>query len=197
MLPAESPFTNPADLKELPHDMDGTFRWLTDTPAHTEDVIGKRSGDQLPGQLESAVASAQSNNVTLPAEFIAFIQNPELHDHLRSVSACYLDVAESVLPFAGGHLLRFLNDQQGCAFWYIYINEDSSDHCVVSSIEYYDADEMDYEIEDLKDTDFHIWAESFESFWSRFWLENEILFAQYDSTDPPNVDPRFLKLYTR
>ena len=67
----------------------------------------------------------------------------------------------------------------------------------MSSIEYYDADEMDYEIEDLKDTDFHIWAESFESFWSRFWLENEILFAQYDSTDPPNVDPRFLKLYTR
>ncbi len=68
---------------------------------------------------------------------------------------------------------------------------------MVSSYEYFDADDMDYEIEDLKETDFHIRAVSFEAFLSRFWLENEILFAQYDSTPPPDVDPRFLKLYAQ
>lgn len=195
MLPQESPFTSNADIKELPHALDGSFTWLHATPLHTEDVIGKRSGDLLPSQIESAIASAAENGIKLPAEFVSFIQTPSLHDHLRSATACYLDVAENLLPFANGYLLRFLNDQQGCAFWYIYLNSDATDHCVVSSYEYFDADEMDYEIEDLKESDFYIWAVSFESFWSRFWLENEILFAQNDSTPLPDVDLRFLELY--
>ena len=168
MLPGDSPFTNDADLKELPHSFDGSFAWLAATPRHIEDVIDKRSADKLPSQLDSALASAARHGVTLPPEFVTFIRTPELHGHLRSVTACYLDVAEALLPFANGYLLRFLNDQQGCAFWYIYINSASTDHCVVSSLEYFDADEMDYEIEDIKETDFHIWAVSFEAFLCRF-----------------------------
>ncbi len=197
MLPTDSPFTNKAELKELPHTFDGSFNWLTKTPRHSEWAIGERSASELPSQLESVIASAKEHGITLPNEFVRFIGNPALHDHLRSVTACYLDVAESVLPFGNGFLIRFLADQQGCAYWYIYTNEDASDHCVVSSYEYFDADEMECEIEDLKETDFQIWAVSFEAFLSRFWLENEILFAQYDSTPPPDVDPRFLKLYAQ
>ena len=73
----------------------------------------------------------------------------------------------------------------------------SADHCVVSSFEYFDADEMDHEIEDIEESDFQFQAESFEAFLWRFWIENEILFAQHDSTPPPDVDPRFLKLYAQ
>src|SRR5262245_644456 len=197
MLPSESPFTNEADLKELPHALDGSFAWLTNTPRHSEWAIGERSASKLPAQLKSVIASARRHAITLPEEFVTFIDTPTLHAHLRSVTACYLDVAESVLPFANGFLVRFLADQQGCAFWYIFTNKDASDHCVVSSYEYFDADDMDYEIDDLKETDFQIWAVSFEAFLSRFWLENEILFAQYDSTPPPDVDPRFLELYAQ
>ena len=106
-------------------------------------------------------------------------------------------MAESVLPFGDGYLVRFLADQQGCAFWYLYTNKDGSDHCVVSSCERFDGDEMEYEMDELKETDFQFWAESFEAFILRFWLENEILFAEYDSTPPPEVGQRFLELYSQ
>ena len=197
MRPAESPFTKEADLKELPHTLDRAFTWLVQTPTHSEWAIGDERAEQLPLQLESVIASAKEHGIALPTEFVTFIGTPALHKHLRSVTACYLDVAESVLPFANGYLVRFLSDQQGCAFWYIYTNADASDHCVVSSCEYFDANEMNHEIEDLKEEDFCIWAVSLEAFLSRFWLENEILFARYDSTPPPDVDPRFLELYAQ
>ena len=197
MQPSDSPFTNDADLKELPHSIDGTFAWVNDLPTHAEWAIGDERATELPDQLESALASAKENNVSLPTEFVAFIRNPDWHKRLRSATGCYLDVAESLLPFADGYLLRFLNDQQGCAFWYIFTNAAGSDHCVVSSYEHFDADEMDYEIEDLKETDFHIWASSFEGFMSRFWIENELMFADCDGTPPPDVDSKFLKLYAQ
>jgi hypothetical protein len=195
MQPADSPFSHEADIKELPQALDGTFAWLTQTPVHDEWAIGDRCADKLPIQLESAITSAKEHGFTLPPEFVTFIRTREWHKHLRSVTACYLNLAESVMPFADGFLLRFLHDQQECAFWYLYLNADGSDHCVVSSYEYFDADDMDYEIEVVKETDFHIWETSFERFMSRFWLENEILFAKYDDTPPPEVEVKFLTMY--
>ena len=190
MQPSDSPFTNDADLKELPHAMDGTFAWLQELPTHDKWAIGDTHRAKLPGCLESAIASATERKASLPDEFVTFIRTPDWHGRLRSATGCYLDVAESLLPFANGYLLRFLNDQQGCAFWYIFLNADGSDHCVVSSLEYFDADEMDYELEDLKETDFHIWESSFERFISRFWIENELMFADFEGTPPPAVDAK-------
>ena len=197
MQPVDSPFSNEADFKEHPHALDGTFAWLTDTSTHDEWAIGDRCANDLPAQLDSAIASAEEHGLKLPPEFVTFIGTPEWHKHLRSVTACYLNLAESVLPFANGFLLRFLHDQQDCAFWYLYLNADGSDHCVVSSSEYFDAADMDYEIDELKETDFHIWETSFERFMSRFWIENEILFAKYDNTDPPDIDEKFLRMYAQ
>ncbi len=197
MQPADSPFSNEVDIKEHPHALNGTFAWLTETPMHDEWAIGDERANELPAQLNSAVASAEESGLKLPPEFVTFIRTPEWHKHLRSVSACYLNLAQSVLPIADGFLLRFLHDQQDCAFWYLYLNRDGSDHCVVSSYEFFDADGMDYDIDELKETDFNIRETSFERFISRFWMENEILFAKYDDTDPPNVDSRFLEMYTQ
>ena len=197
MQPANSPFTNEAKIKELPHTIDGTFRWLTETPTHDEWAIGDERSDQLRSQLDSAIASAEEHGISLPLEFVTFVRTPNWHKHLRSASGCYLDIAESLLPFAEGYMLRFLNDQQGCAFWYIYFNSDASDHCVVSSYEYFDFDEMDCELEDIKETDFQIWSVSFEASMSRFWIENEILFADNDGTPLPDLAPKFLKLYAQ
>jgi hypothetical protein len=195
MRPSKSPFTNSADLKKLPHVLDGSFAWLRKTPRHREWTIGERSARELPGQLKSVIASARAHGIRLPDEFVGFVRKPALHAHLRSVTACYLDVANSVLSFRRGFLVRFLRDQQDCAFWYLYLNKTASDHCVVSSIEYFDADDMDDEIDDPKETDFRFESVSFEAFLSQFWLENEILFSRYDSTPPPDVDPRFLKSF--
>jgi hypothetical protein len=195
MQPADSPFTNDTDLKELPHSFDGTFAWLIKTPTHDEWAIGDDRADDLPKQLDSAIASAGKLGVRLPSEFVTFIRTPQWHKHLRSVTACYLNLARTLLPCSDGFLLRFLHDQQDCAFWYLYLNADGSDHCVVSSYDYFDADNMDFEKDELKEKDFHIWETSFERFLSRFWIENEILFAKYDETDPPDIDERFLKMY--
>lgn len=197
MLPGDSPFTKVAELKELPYTIDGSLAWLAKTPRHVEWAIGDRSAEKLPSQLASMTASAARHGVTLPKEFVAFIGNPDLHARLRSVTACYLDVADTVLPFANGYLVRFLADQQGCAFWYLFINNDGSGHCVVCSLEFFDAEETEDEAAELSEAEFQYEAESFEAFLVRFWLENEIAFAEFDSTPPPDVPPRFLELYAR
>lgn len=197
MQPSDSPFSNAADIKELPHVLDGTFAWLTATPVHDEWVIGNPCGEDLPAQLDTAIASAADHGIQLPPEFLTFIRTPEWHKHLRSATGCYLALAESLLPFANGFLLRFLSDQQDCAFWYLYLNADGSDHCVVSSYEYFDANNMDIDVGELQETDFYIWETSFERFMSRFWIENEILFASCNGTPPPEVDPKFLEMYAQ
>ena len=195
MEPSASPFTNSCDIKELPHKLDGSFRWLTATPTHDEWAIGDRRAEEIPGQLDSVITSATEHGIQLPPEFVSFVGTPSLHKHVRSTTACYLNLAETLLPFAGGYLMRFLHDQQECAFWYLYLNENGTDHCVVSSLEYFDADNMDYEIDELEESDFHIWETSFERFMSLFWLVNEIQFAKYDNTPPPDVEERFLEMY--
>jgi len=98
MLPGDSPFTNEAEIKDLPHTLDGSLTWLTKTPIHREWTIGERQARELPSQLLSVKASAQEHGISLPGEFVRFIGTPELHAHLRSVAGCYLDVAHSVLP---------------------------------------------------------------------------------------------------
>lgn len=195
MLPNDSPFTNVVKLKELPSAIDGSFAWLSKAPRHSEWAIGERSAAKLPRQLASLMASAEQQGVTLPGEFVVFIRDPDLHARLRSVTACYLDVAERLLPFAGGYLVRFLADQQGCAFWYLFIKGDGPEHGVVCSFEYFDAGDSDGAEVELSEAKFQFQAESLEAFLMRFWLENEIGFAEFDSTPPPNVAPRFLELY--
>lgn len=209
MQPVDSPFSNPTDLREIPYVLDGTFAWLTQTPTHDKWSIGDRCENDLSAQLGAALASSQKYGFRLPLEFVLFIRTSKWHKHLRSASACYLSLAKSVLPFLDGCLLRFLHDQQDCAFWYLYINADGSDHCVVSSSIYFDADNMDeyyfdfedagyeaYKIEDLKEDYFHIWETSFERFTVRLWLENEIWFAQKNNTSLPNVSQKFIQMYS-
>ncbi len=197
MQPEDSPFSNTTDLKELPQTLNGTFKWLIESPIHDLCTIGDECAKKLPVQLNSAINSAEKHEIQLPPEFVTFIRTPAWHKHLRSVTACYLNIASSVLSFANGYLLRFLHDQQDCAFWYLYLNADGTDHCVVTSYEFFDANNMDYEISELKETDFQIQETSFERFLAKFWIENEILFAEYDETDPPDIEDKFLKLYAQ
>ena len=193
----QTPFSNSVEINELPHDFDGSFGWLSDTPTHAEWAIGDRSGGLHDEQLNSAINSAAVHEIQLPKEFLAFMRNTGMHKHVRSASGCYLDVANTVIPLEGGYLLRFLNDQQGCAFWYLYMNSDASDHCVVCAYEYQDLDDGDYELDEITASDFHVCESGFERFISRFWIENEIMFAQYDETPPPNIPDKYLKLYAQ
>ncbi len=197
MQPFDSPFSNKAEIKELPHKFDGQFKWLIQTPTHSEDIIGEEGIDDLSIQLDSAIVSLAEYGFDLPPEFVIFIRTSEWHTHLRSVTSCYLDLANSVLPFENGFLFRFLRDQQDCIFWYLYVDADTTDHCVVSSSVCFGADDSGNLMEEPQETEFYIWETFFERFLSRFWLENEILFAEYDNTLPPCVDEKFLKMYAQ
>ena len=192
---SNSPFSNAAPLRDVPYQPDGSFDWLRGLPTHDEWALGERCADSLPAQLDAITASAAAVSLSLPAVFTSFMGDPSLHQHLRSANGDYLNLAESVLPFADGYLIRFLHDQQDAVFWYIYTNTDGSDHCVVSSYEYFDADEMDYELDDLKESDFGYWAPSFEYFFCSYWIAHEMMFSSYDGTPPPDVDARFHELY--
>lgn len=193
----QSPFAAAAPTKPLPYAPDGRFDWLRTTPSHDEWAIGDKRLKELPVQLRSLVKSAKKHGVVLPDVFVAFFKDASLHKHLRSANGDYLRLAQSVLPFANGFLARFLSDQQECIHWYLFLNSDGSNHCVVSSYEYFDADEMDYEIEDIAAKDFHFWAESFERFFIQYWLAHEVMFAENDDTPLPSVDPKILKHYMR
>ena len=190
----ETPFTKSLPAKETPYQPDGKFAWLAKTPTHDEWAIGDENANELPSQLASAITSADELGIALPGEFTDFIRNTGLHKHLRSANGDYLDVARSVLPALDGYLVRFLSDQQGCAFWYLYLSPQGSDHCVVSSFEYFDADDMDEEPDEITPDDFTYFAPTLEAFFCRYWIEHEMMFHQNDGP-PPDVDAKFLKLY--
>ena len=192
---SNTPFPEALPLKDVPYPPDGAFAWLRKTSTHNEWAIGDENADSIPTQLKSVLASAASVSLTLPEIFTSFMSDASLHKHLRSANGDYLCLAESVLPFADGYLIRFLHDQQGCVFWYVYTNADGSDHCVVSSTEYFDADDMDYELDELQESDFAYWAPSFEYFFSAYWIAHEMMFSSCDGTPPPDVDSKFHKLY--
>lgn len=56
-----------------------------------------------------------------------------------------------------------------CILVHLFKNSDATDHYLVSIYDFFNADEMDYEIEDLKESDSHIWVISIEAFGSWFW----------------------------
>jgi len=92
-------------------------------------------------QVDELVASAKRLELALPVEFVRFIRNKELQYHIPSSSASYFKLSEaglmkcpaSVDGGAGGYLIRFLCDQQGCGYWALYLAP-GGNHCVISTV---------------------------------------------------------------
>ena len=177
------------DLPPVPFAMNGYFDWLTHRPEHEEWPITGNAEQQLPRLL----AACDRDGVILPQVFTRFIGDAALQRRIRSTTACYMDLdAGAVAIDTGGLLIRFLADQQGCLFWYLYVTEDGTDHAVVCSTEFIDSEES-AAIEEPEELCFC--AESFESFLCRYWLENEIWFATEDGTDMPDVGAEYIDQY--
>jgi hypothetical protein len=139
------------------------------------------------------------------------MESPSLQGRIRSATDCYLDLCPEPIrsPVGGGWLVHFLADSQGCIFWYLYLTADGSDHAVVSSPDFYsteyepsgddepDADDEEWEDEEPDPAAIRFCAESFEAFLCRFWLENEIVFAQGVKTPMPDVARQYIEQYRR
>ncbi|MEU8662036.1 hypothetical protein [Actinoplanes philippinensis] len=180
-----------AELPPLPFALSGDFGWLREQEAHDQWAINDDGGTEQ--ELPLLRSACEAAGLALPDSFVRFMSDPHLQQRVRSSTACYLDldVGPAPSPTGKGHLVRFLADQQGCLFWYLYLTEDGSGHAVVCTVDLYehggepagDPDEIEF------------CAESFEAFVCRYWLENEIFFAGDDEDELPAVAADYLSLY--
>lgn len=150
-------------LPPLPAERFGTgFGWLTGA--------ADQNGGMPPAKLPPDLA------VPVPAVFESFMQRPDLQTAVPSCTACYWDISGKTAegPFDdGATLLRFLNDQQGCIHWYLYLRPDGG-HSVVAGGGWYD-DPYPTAKADMRG-DLVLVAPDFERFVYRFWVENTAWF---------------------
>ena len=177
----------PADpLPPLPFDLHGDFAWLSRQPKQKSHV-GQEKSSENKQALVSLTADANKNHLALPPEFLLFFHSPELHKHIRSSTDCFLDLSPVCIPspLGEGFLIRFLADSQGCIFWYLYVRPSDSDHCVVASPDFYASNEEQWQEEPADPSQIIFCEQSFERFICRFFLENEIWFAGYETSQLP------------
>ena len=185
-------------LPPVPFEMRGDFGWLATVPKHNPS-IGEEKLAENAKALPVLQNSSTQVGLQLPQPFIKFMTSPALHERIRSNTDCLLDLCSEPVssPIGGGYLIRFLADSQGCAFWYLYLTANGSDHAVVSSPGFYGAEAEQWQ-EDLPDASEIVFcAESFEVFMCRFWLENEIWFAEYENTSMPDIGRQYIERYRK
>jgi hypothetical protein len=131
------------------------------------------------------MAEARAMNLALPDTLVRLTGSFDLQDRIPSCTACYFDLPEKVIesPFrAGDHIIRFLNDQQVCVCWYLYLPADESPFVISSSG---DGDEPFLDTIDFNGRADSVdvarrysafAAKSFDEFIYRFWIENCIWF---------------------
>jgi len=175
---------------------DGTFNWLRDEPRKKGNIHETDRCD-VAGQFKELSTFCTRRNRPLPLAFVTFFQQLDLAERIRSCTACFLELASDIIPSpkGKGSLVRFLADQQGCVYWYLFIAPDEQDHCVVASTDFFgsEAEEAGF---DESDPDSIVFvAPSFEEFIFRFWLENEYWFASNGHGRPSPTAARMLAAY--
>jgi len=133
--------------------------------------------------VQTLMKQAEDLGIKLPEYFIRLMSSELAQRCIPSCTACYFSLGESLslLPDGESYVVRFLNDQQGCCFWYLHINK-NSEHCVLCTYQMIgdEADEAENEaagtIDQLKEYVFRC-SPSFEDFIRRFYLENVIWFS--------------------
>jgi hypothetical protein len=184
-------------LPPVPFEMRGDFAWFAALPVHDEHTIGSRKAAENTESLRALCAYSDRIGPKLPQVFVKFMETPVFHQQIRSNTDCFLDLCAAPIrsPVGGGYLIRFLADSQGCIFWYLYVTPDGSDHSVVASPGYYGTEAEQWQDEEPDPADIVFCAESFEVFMCRFWLENEIWFAEWEKTPIPDVGLAYIEQY--
>ena len=193
---AKSLFEESRVQHRFPYRFDGSFGWLAEQPSHRHNIAAgyKRT---LSRQWANILNESGRNEIRIPQAFADFITTSYLNSKIRSISDCYLGLARTFIPFGKGHLLRFLNDSQGCAFWYLYIDSKTHQHCVAICYDYFDEDDDDsQDLSTISPKHFVYDSPSFEAWLCRYWLENEIVFAHHDCTEMPRIPPRYIRAFT-
>ncbi|MGK5737859.1 hypothetical protein [Micromonospora sp. URMC 103] len=120
---------------------------------------------------------SRGTGLALPAAFALFMANSRLQSSVPSCTASEWEISPQ--PVASpiedhAFMLRFMKDQQGCGYWYLYLGSDGFSRVVGSASRYEPAGDD----EPLKMApasflaDVQWTAPGFGHFVYRYWIEN-------------------------
>lgn len=201
------------DLPPLPEDQfTGKLQWLV--PLDRE-IDTRMEPDRFPADRRAerdlywrelrkqVIVSAQQRGISLPDAFLQLLASTELQDHIPSCTDCWFWFS-TILPCPGskdGYIIRFLQDNQGCVAWYLYLSPNGQE-CVLASSVHLDMMAAHPETfgnlsqeEAMEQT--YVCALSFEAFLYRFWIEN-VLWFNLDMRKPLTKEQQqYLSYYER
>lgn len=206
------------DLPSIPP-LDGTLSWLGQ-PGWLEspDITPERraSRECLTAKARATVrdlaTQAEQLGLMLPTAFTRLMAAPELYTHIPEYAGCWFNHGEARLdPCPGSDdafVVRFLNDQQDCILWYLYLTRGGDEAVLAVADPYPDAPSNYLERLARPDEDGPLTdkqqqavlantyrcAPSFEAFVFRWWLEASIYMKvnEYSSEPLTEEESRYL-----
>lgn len=209
------------DLPPIPT-LDGTLSWLgkpgwLESPDITPEHRASRERFTAKAQttVRDLATQAARLGLMLPAAFTRLMAAPEMYTHIPEYAGCWFNHGEAQLdPCPGAEdafIVRFLNDQQDCTLWYLYLSRRGDEAVLAVSDPYPDAPSNYLERlvrpdEDGPLTDqqrravlanTYACAHSFEAFVYRWWLEATIYMKLHNYNSEPLTaeESRYLAHY--
>ena len=195
------------DLPGIERPLDDRFEWLREESRVEGSLAERTSHATRSATAENLRDLLSATSVSIPHAFEAFVGLDDLHSRVRSCTDCYLDLADFVVPVAGGgSLVHFLSDSQWVLHWLLYANSDTAAVVVTELPLGYEIDDAPVRVFDPSELDVSnsselavaVCAESFSEFVYRFWIENEIWFAlAYDQRPLTDEQRAYVAHYAR
>lgn len=192
-------------LPPLPvHLFGGDLGWL-DAEAAGPDAYYMTPHPVPRAALELLDRRLAGSGVRLPASFMTFMGSAELQRRVPSATSngWWLSDPEPSPAEKYGFLLRFMHDQQGCYYFYLYLAEDGSAPVLGSESLFTPGDQEDEDDGEapLTSSEFVEYAQwlapDFEQFLYRYWVENVIWHRTVYQEGPAAELPPLARDYLR
>jgi hypothetical protein len=192
--------------------LDGTLSWLgqpdwlepDDNP--DRQALRERLSSKAHAQVRDLASQAERLGLILPNAFTRLMAAPELYTRIPDYGGCWFNLEEAQIdPCPGsedGFVVRFLNDQQDCLLWYLYLTREGTEAVLVVGDPYPDGPSPYLERLVRPDEDGPLTekerqavlahtsacAPSFEAFVYRWWLEATIYMKLHGFDSEPLTD---------
>ena len=160
--------------------LDGSLAWLLDTPIQRGSLAEDPDERAVRDASAPELATIVGDGILSPA-FRRFIEDPEPRQHIRSATACYLDLGQFPVKVGDGcQVIHFLSDQQWVLHWLLFVGADGSERVVTTPrplgfdtgegapIREVDASSPEASLA--------VCGDSFERFLYHYWAMNELFF---------------------
>lgn len=151
-LPRAWVFPDLGDLRPAPNGRAATYVWwpldrlppvglrgrsaielLLAHEAHGDAIGDEDAVRSVDGATLDAILGV-GERVGVPESLDRFVRDPEPRRRIRSVTACFLDLGEELVPVAGGGwLLHLVSDQQWVVHWLVLLTRETGPGPVIAS----------------------------------------------------------------